>query len=215
MFLETLLFKKDHRDKEYILFCFLKPCFWPTSPPKKEGKKEELRPTYSYHLPTTTSAYHYLPLPASFSHSLPATWLPLPATTCHYLPLPATYLPLTCHLPATTSTCHLPIPASVSTCHYLLYLPPPATTCHCLPLSVTTCLPATTSLCHHLQLPAISCHNLSPDPVAEIATSQNVQQTRIPNNHQNFPLEDTFKQISSILSFFETLVFDQRHLPKR
>ena len=164
--------KKDHRDKEYILFCSLKPWFLTNITSFWEGKKEDL-------LPTTTSAYHYLPLPASFSHSLPAT-------TCHYLPLPAT----TCHLPATSLP--LPPPATcVSTCHYL---PLPATTCHYLPLPATAC--------HYLLLPdyqllpllAIICHNLSAGPVAEIATTETIQQARMPNNLNRFLLENSFRQ---------------------
>ena len=108
-----------------------------------------------------------------------ATYLPHPATTCQfhtlYLPLPASlYLPLH-YLPLPGSYLRLPIPATVSTCHNLT-LPPPATTTCCLPLSVTTSLPASTSICHHLQLP--TCFNLSPDPVAEIATTETIQQTK-------------------------------------
>ena len=94
--------------------------------------------TSSYRLPAATylppslSSATYLPLP------LP-TYLPTttchypPATTCHILPLP--YLPISSNL-------YLPLPAS-------LYLP-----LHYLPL------PATTSTCQYLTLPAIACHYL-------------------------------------------------------
>ena len=93
------------------------------------------RPPTAYLLRPT---YHHLSLPPPTCHYL---YLPLPTTTCHYPPattchiLPLPYLPI-------SSTLYLPLPAS-------LYLP-----LHYLPL------PATTSTCQYLTLPAIACHYL-------------------------------------------------------
>ena len=111
---------------------FLPPWFLTKITSKKVKETRGFVATLSLvcHLPATTSTYHYLPLPAT-------THLPLPASFFHTL-----YLPL----PATASTCqYLPVLPPAIIRHYL-HLPLPAATCHCLPLSVTTWLPATTSI---------------------------------------------------------------------
>ena len=147
----------------------------------------DLLPTY-HHLYLLPPTCHILPLPASFTLS-----------TCHYLPVSTCHC-TTCHYLAPTSACqYLPL-STVSTCHSLT-LPRPATTTCCLPLSVATWLPASTSVCHHLQLP--TCLNLSPDPVAEIATTEAIQQTKIPNNPQKFLLEDQAQNIFYLVCFLK------------
>ena len=133
-----------------------------------------------YHL---SSATHLpLPLPTTTSHCLPlptCNYLPHPATT--YQILPPSLLATTCFfLPL--STCHyLPQSDTTSTCHYL---PLPATACHYLLLPDYQLLP----------LLAIICHNLSAGPVAEIATTETIQQARMPNNLNRFLLENSFRQ---------------------
>ena len=90
--------------------------------------------TSSYRLPAAT----YLPPSLSSATYLP---LPLPTTTYHYLPLP------TCN--------YLPHPPTTLPANFFQSLP--ATTCQSLP---ATALPATTSTCQYLTLPAIACHYL-------------------------------------------------------
>ena len=107
--------------------------------------------------------------------------------TYHYLSLPAT---THLKLPATSCLLHTFCLQNASTCHYLPMLPPariwhclhlpPVATCHCLPLS--------------------------PDPFAQIASAENIQQTRMPNNLNRLLLE--FRQrISSIWFVFWNLCF--------
>ena len=139
----------------------------------------------------------YLLLPTYYQTTislLPPTchclYLPLPLTACHY------YLP---H-PATTYQ-FLPPSLLATTCFFL-----PLSTCHCLPQSDTTptChyLPLPATACYYLLLPdyqllpllAIICHNLSAGPVAESATTETIQQTRMPNNLNRFLLENSFRQ---------------------
>ena len=132
-------------------------------------------PSLFCHPPATASTYHYLSLPAT--------------TTCHILPLPTSFF----------HRLYLPLPAFFSRSL-------PATTCHCLPQSDTTptChyLPLPATACYYLLLPdyqllpllAIICHNLSAGPVAESATTETIQQTRMPNNLNRFLLENSFRQ---------------------
>ena len=220
---DLLVWGRSQQRISSIWLVFWSLGFWPMSPPslkKMRGFATYVPPSLSFasYLPLPLPIYHYLPLPVPTQLQLYTCHiLPLPASFFHslYLPLPASlYLPL--HylpLPATTSACqYLPLFPPAAIWHYL-HLPLPAATCHCLPLSVTTWLPASTSICHHLQLP--TCLNLSPDPVAEIANDWNYTTDQDTKQPSKVPPGGSDPEYFLFGLFFETLVFDQHHLQKR
>ena len=136
----------------FYLVGFLAPWFLTKISSKKVNHKNPR--IFLTYVPPSLSSAAYLPLP-------------LPTTTCRCLPLPATK-----SLPATTCTYLL------RSGHYL-YLPLPATACNCLPMSTTTCFYLTIS--YYLYWPSPANTYLSPDPFAQIASADMIQQTRMPN----------------------------------
>ena len=176
------------------LVCCLKNFFWPASPRQRvssiwlvfwyrgfwlrSAPKRQTTRTRGFFLHT----YHHLSLLPPTCHYL---YLPLPAAACHYLPL-SHYLQL-----------------PVTTC-YILPLPLPTTTCHCLQLPANVYRYLFLSDHQLLPLwPSPANIYLSPDPFAQIASAEIIQQTRMPNNLNRLLLEDPHRQrISSIWFVF-------------
>ena len=95
------------------------------------------------------------------------------------------------------------VPPSLSSAAYLP-LPLPTTTCRCLQLPANVYRYLFLSDHQLLPLwPSPANIYLSPDPFAQIASAEIIQQTRMPNNLNRLLLEDPFRQrISSIWFVF-------------